>query len=122
MIQQAIENEDFEGEVDGIPVLNYDSVIHAEVENAGIGTLHTEFDGNGYAYTTAFISSEIVKWSLETFEVVDRIDTYYSPGHLMIPGGDSMQPRRQIPGCSEQNHQRPLSAYRPGTVPLSSAD
>ncbi|MDZ7721093.1 MAG: Sec-dependent nitrous-oxide reductase [Balneolaceae bacterium] len=89
---QAIENEDFEGEVDGIPVLNYDSVIQAEVENAGIGTLHTEFDGNGYAYTTAFISSEIVKWSLETFEVVDRIDAYYSPGHLMIPGGDSRQP------------------------------
>jgi nitrous-oxide reductase len=89
---QAIENEDFEGEVDGIPVLNYDSVIQAEVENAGIGTLHTEFDGNGFAYTTAFISSEIVKWSLETFEVVDRIDTYYSPGHLMIPGGDSRQP------------------------------
>ncbi len=88
----AIENEDFEGEVEGIPVLNYDSVIHAEVENAGIGTLHTEFDGNGYAYTTAFISSEIVKWSLETFEVVDRIDTYYSPGHLMIPGGDSANP------------------------------
>jgi len=88
----AIENEDFEGNVDGIPVLTYDSIIQAEVENAGIGTLHTEFDGNGFAYTTAFISSEIVKWSLETFEVVDRIDTYYSPGHLMIPGGDSRQP------------------------------
>ncbi|HMB97889.1 MAG TPA: Sec-dependent nitrous-oxide reductase [Balneolaceae bacterium] len=91
-IQQAIENEDYEGEIDGIPVLNYDSIIQAEVENAGIGTLHTEFDGNGYAYTTAFISSEIVKWSLETFEVVDRIDAYYSPGHLMIPGGDTMNP------------------------------
>jgi len=91
-IQQAIENEDYEGEIDGIPVLNYDSIVQAEVENAGIGTLHTEFDGNGYAYTTAFISSEIVKWSLETFEVVDRIDTYYSPGHLMIPGGDTRNP------------------------------
>ena len=91
-IQQAIENEDYEGEIDGIPVLNYDTIIQAEVENAGIGALHTEFDGNGYAYTTAFISSEIVKWSLETFEVVDRIDTYYSPGHLMIPGGDTRNP------------------------------
>ncbi|MEX0994077.1 MAG: hypothetical protein WD599_01030, partial [Balneolaceae bacterium] len=84
----AIENEDFEGEIQGIPVINYDSIIEAEVENAGLGALHTEFDGNGFAYTTAFISSEIVKWSLDTFEVVDRIDTYYSPGHLMIPGGD----------------------------------
>ena len=91
-IQQAIENEDYEGEIDGIPVLNYESIVQAEVENAGIGTLHTEFDGNGYAYTTAFISSEIVKWSLETFVVVDRIDTYFSPGHLMIPGGDTRNP------------------------------
>lgn len=89
---QAIENEDFEGEVDGIPVLRYDSILAGEVENPGLGPLHTEFDGKGYAYTTAFISSEIVKWSLDTFEVVDRIDTYYSPGHLMIPGGDSRQP------------------------------
>lgn len=88
----AIENEDYEEVIDGIPVLNYDSIVEAEVENAGQGPLHTEFDGNGYAYTTAFISSEIVKWSLETFEVVDRIDTYYSPGHLMIPGGDSKEP------------------------------
>ncbi|MEX0895279.1 MAG: Sec-dependent nitrous-oxide reductase, partial [Balneolaceae bacterium] len=88
----AIENEDFEGEIHGIPVINYDATIHAEVENAGLGALHTEFDGNGFAYTTAFISSEIVKWSLDTFEVVDRIDTYYSPGHLMIPGGDSQKP------------------------------
>jgi len=88
----AIENESFEGEVDGIPVLEYDAVMHAEVENAGLGPLHTEFDGKGYAYTTAFLSSEIVKWSLETFEVVDRIDVYYSVGHLMIPGGDSREP------------------------------
>lgn len=88
----AIENEDFEGEEQGIPVLNYDSILHGEVENPGLGPLHTEFDGKGYAYTTAFISSEIVKWDVEKTEVVDRIDVYYSPGHLMIPGGDSQNP------------------------------
>ncbi|WP_440999242.1 Sec-dependent nitrous-oxide reductase [Fodinibius sp. SL11] len=88
----AIENEDFEGEEQGIPVLNYDSILHGEVENPGLGPLHTEFDGKGYAYTTAFISSEIVKWDIEKTEVVDRIDVYYSPGHLMIPGGDSRNP------------------------------
>jgi nitrous-oxide reductase len=88
----AIENESFEGEVNGIPVLDYDAVIAGEVENAGLGPLHTEFDGKGYAYTTAFLSSEIVKWQLETWQVVDRIDVYYSVGHTMIPGGDSRKP------------------------------
>jgi nitrous-oxide reductase len=39
-----------------------------------------------------FISSEIVKWKLGTWEVLDRIPVYYSVGHLMIPGGDSKQP------------------------------
>ncbi len=88
----AIENKEFEGEVSGIPVLKYESILAGEVENPGLGPLHTEFDGKGNAYTTAFITSEIVKWSLETFEVLDRIDTYYSPGHLMIPGGDTRNP------------------------------
>ncbi len=89
---KAIENQEFEGEVDGIPVLKYEAIIAGEVENPGLGPLHTEFDGKGYAYTTAFISSEIVKWKLGTWEVVDRIPVYYSVGHLCIPGGDSRKP------------------------------
>jgi nitrous-oxide reductase len=89
---QAIENKEFEGEIDGIPVLKYDAVMAGEVQNPGLGPLHTEFDGQGYAYTSAFISSEVVKWKLGTWEVVDRIPAYYSIGHLMIPGGDTMKP------------------------------
>ncbi len=88
----AIEAEDFEDVIDDIPVLTYESVIAGEVANAGLGPLHTEFDGRGYAYTTAFISSEIVKWELGTWQVVDRLPVYYSVGHLMIPGGDSREP------------------------------
>lgn len=91
-MEDAIANEDFEGEVNGIPVLNYESILYGEVEDPGLGPLHTEFDGRGNAYTTAFISSEVVKWNIENTEVVDRIDVYYSPGHLMIPGGDSKKP------------------------------
>lgn len=89
---KAIENKDFETEIDGIPVLKYESVIAGEVQNPGLGPLHTEFDGKGYAYTSAFISSEIVKWKIGSWEVVDRIPTYYSIGHLCIPGGDSRKP------------------------------
>jgi nitrous-oxide reductase len=91
-LQKAIADKAFESEIDGIPVLKYDAVIAGEVQKPGLGPLHTEFDGKGYAYTSMFISSEIVKWKLGTWEVVDRAPTYYSIGHLMIPGGDSKNP------------------------------
>lgn len=89
---KAIEEKQFDGEIEGIPVLKYDAVIAGEVQDPGLGPLHTEFDGEGYGYTSAFISSEIVKWKIGTWEVVDRIPTYYSIGHLMIPGGDTKKP------------------------------
>lgn len=88
----AIESESFAGEAHGIPVLNFEDVVAGTVESGGLGPLHTEFDGQGNAYTTFFISSEVVKWKLGTWEVLDRIPTYYSVGHLMIPGGDSKEP------------------------------
>lgn len=91
-IQEAIANESFETTIDGIPVLKYDEILAGIVEKPGLGPLHTEFDGKGNAYTTYFISSEIVKWDIETQQVQDRIPTYYSVGHLMIPGGDSRKP------------------------------
>lgn len=89
---KAIENKSFAGEAYGIPVLNFEDVVAGTVESGGLGPLHTEFDGKGNAYTTFFISSEVVKWKLGTWEVLDRVPTYYSVGHLMIPGGDSREP------------------------------
>jgi nitrous-oxide reductase len=89
---KAIEAGDFDGDVQGIPILRYEQTIAGEVQNPGLGPLHTEFDGKGYAYTSVYISSEVVKWSLTTFEVVDRTEAFYSIGHLMIPGGDNRNP------------------------------
>ncbi|MBI6115892.1 Sec-dependent nitrous-oxide reductase [Salegentibacter maritimus] len=89
---KAIENEDFDGDAYGIPVLNFDSTLAGTVKEGGLGPLHTEFDGKGNAYTTFFISSEVVKWKLGTWEVLDRQPSYYSVGHLMIPGGNSREP------------------------------
>jgi nitrous-oxide reductase len=88
----AIKNEKFAGDAYGIPILNFEDVLAGVVEQPGLGPLHTEFDGQGNAYTTFFISSEVVKWKLGTWEVVDRQPTYYSVGHLMIPGGNSRKP------------------------------
>ncbi len=85
-IQQAIKEENFEGDFDGIPIISYDAAIDGIVEQPGLGPLHTEFDGKGNAYTTFFISSEVVKWDVESKEVLDRQPTFYSPGHLVIPG------------------------------------
>jgi len=88
----AIEGEKFDGEAYGIPILKFEDVLAGTVSQPGLGPLHTEFDGKGNAYTTFFISSEVVKWKLGTWEVVDRQPTYYSVGHLMIPGGNSRKP------------------------------
>ena len=88
----AIEAEKFDGEAYGIPILSYEDILAGTVRSGGLGPLHTEFDGRGNAYTTFFISSEVVKWKLDTWEVVDRKPTFYSVGHLMIPGGNSRKP------------------------------
>ena len=89
---KAIDKKDFEGDYEGIPVLKYNSVLHGEVQKPGLGPLHTEFDGKGNAYSTMFVSSEVVKWDIKTLKVLDRHPTYYSPGHLCVPGGDSKKP------------------------------
>ena len=88
----AIEGKKFDGEAYGIPILKFEDVLAGTVKSGGLGPLHTEFDGAGNAYTTFFISSEVVKWKLGTWEVIDRKPTYYSVGHLMIPGGNSRKP------------------------------
>jgi nitrous-oxide reductase len=73
-------------------VLKYEAVSHCEVPQPGLGPLHNEFDDRGNAYTSMFVSSEIVKWRVKDCTVLDRIPTYYAIGHLMVPGGDTRKP------------------------------
>ncbi|MCO5235293.1 MAG: Sec-dependent nitrous-oxide reductase [Chitinophagaceae bacterium] len=89
---KAIEDKAYEGDYGGIPVIKYEAALHGEVQKPGLGPLHTEFDGKGNAITSMFVSSELVKWNIQSLQVVDRVPTYYSVGHLMIPGGDSRKP------------------------------
>jgi nitrous-oxide reductase len=90
---EAIKNQDFAGERNGIPIVKYESVMEREVnpENA-LGPLHTQFDDKGMAYTTMFISSEIVKWDPNTGETLDRVPVQYSPGHAVAAEGDTVAP------------------------------
>ena len=89
---KAIETKQFSGEYGGIPILKYEATLHGEVQKPGLGPLHTEFDGKGNAYTSMFVSSEVVKWDIKTLKVLDRQPTFYSTGHLMVAGGDTSKP------------------------------
>ena len=91
-LQDAISKGDFDGDYEGIKVMKYESVLYGEVQKPGLGPLHTEFDANGNAYTSMFVSSEVVKWNIKDLTVLDRVPTYYSVGHLCVPGGDSRKP------------------------------
>lgn len=91
-MMKAIADKNYEGDFDGIPVLKYDAVLHGEVQKPGLGPLHTEFDANGNAYTSFFVSSEVVKWNIKTLQVLDRQPAFYSTGHLTVVGGDTAKP------------------------------
>lgn len=91
-LQKAIADKAYEGEYEGIPVIKYEAALYGEVQKPGLGPLHTEFDGKGNAYTSFFVSSEVVKWNIKSLQVLDRVPTYYSVGHLSIPGGNTRKP------------------------------
>lgn len=88
----AINNKEFETDFDGIKVIKYESALHGELQNPGLGPLHTEFDEKGNAYTSFFVSSEIVKWDIKNLTILDRVPTYYSIGHLSVMGGNTTKP------------------------------
>lgn len=105
----AIQNKDFTGNEDGVPVLNYDSVKDAEV-NVGLGPLHTQFDDKGFAYTSLFVESAVAKWQLGTWEVVDKIPISYNIGHLTAAEGDTKSPDgKYLIALNKLSHGRHLS-------------
>jgi nitrous-oxide reductase len=105
----AIEQKNFEGEEDGIPVVNYEAVREAEIE-VGLGPLHTQFDNRGNAYTTLFIESAVAKWKLGTWEVVDKVPVSINPGHLAAAEGDSRSPDGNfLVSLNKLSHGRHLS-------------
>ena len=101
-IKKAIENKDFEKtDPYGIPILRFDAVKEAQVE-LGLGPLHTQFDDKGYAYTSMFLDTCVVRWTLGPndkykapegpWKVVGKVQTHYNIGHLAVAEGDTVKP------------------------------
>ncbi len=101
-IKQAIERKDYEKtDIYGVPVLRFDAVKEAQVE-LGLGPLHTQFDDKGYAYTSLFLDTAVVRWTLggckykapeEPWKVVGKIQAHYNIGHLAVTEGDTVSPQ-----------------------------
>jgi nitrous-oxide reductase len=91
----AIEAKKFDGDQGGIPVLKFEDVLEAKIP-VGLGPLHTQFDDKGYAYTSLFLDSQVAKWKVgPPWNVADKIDVYYSIGHLTSSEGDTRHPTGQ---------------------------
>jgi len=95
-IQQAIADKKWTTDDYGIPVLDFDAVMHAQVE-LGLGPLHTQFDDQGYAYTSLFLDSAIARWKLggddpSAYALVEKTPVQYNVGHIAAAEGDTVSP------------------------------
>jgi nitrous-oxide reductase len=98
-VQQAIADGNYEPDAFGVPVLNFDAVVEAQVE-LGLGPLHTQFDNQGYAYTSLFLDSAVARWSIgaegyrpqDGWQLIEKIPVQYNVGHIAIAEGDTANP------------------------------
>jgi nitrous-oxide reductase len=99
-IKKAIAAKTYDGkDVFGIPIIKYDAVLESHTE-VGLGPLHSVFDDKGNAYTSLFLDSKVVKWTLgppyntadKAWKVVDKVDVQYNIGHLQAPGSNTTHP------------------------------
>jgi len=101
-IRKAIQNKRFEGtDQYGVPIVRFEDALEAQIK-VGLGPLHTQFDDKGYAYTSLFLDSAVVRWTLggpyqkkhkqQPWTVVDKLPVQYNVGHITVPGGDTVNP------------------------------
>lgn len=96
-IQKTIEEGKYEPDAFGVPVLDFESCVEAQVE-LGLGPLHTQFDDKGLAYTSLFLDSGIARWKLggegieDGWKLIDVIPQQYNTGHLCAAEGDTVAP------------------------------
>ncbi len=97
-IQAAIAAGATETDEYGVPVLGFEDCLEAQVE-LGLGPLHTQYDADGYAYTSLFLDSAIARWKLggegvdDGWRLVDSIPMNYNVGHISTVEGDTVSPQ-----------------------------
>ena len=85
-MQKAIAEKQYDdGEYEGIPVIKYEAALYTVRLKTSLGPCTPNLMEKGNAYTTFFVSSEVVKWNIKDLTVLDRVPTFYSVGHLCIP-------------------------------------
>ncbi len=100
-IQRAIADQNWTVDQYGVPVLDFDAIVEAQVE-VGLGPLHTQFDDKGYAYTSLFLVPAVARWTLggpygdkhseEDWQLVQQVNVHYNVGHLAAAEGDTVSP------------------------------
>jgi nitrous-oxide reductase len=75
----------------GVPILPFKESIRGQVD-IGLGPLHTQFDGQGNAYTSLFLETKVARWSLKELKLIDKVSTHYNIGHLAVAEGDTVSP------------------------------
>ena len=95
-IKAAIDGGQGENDPYGIRILPFDDVMTAQVE-VGLGPLHTQFDADGYAYTSLFLDNAVAKWQLgppyhDEFTFIETVPTQYNVGHIAAAEGDTVSP------------------------------
>ena len=98
-LQAAIAAGPSDADQYGVPILAFEDVVEAQVE-VGLGPLHTQFDNQGYAYTSLFLDSAVARWSLggegyrpeDGWTLQGTIPVQYNIGHLVAAEGDTVSP------------------------------
>ena len=83
----------------GVPVIPLETAMEAQVE-VGLGPLHTQFDNQGYGYTSLFLDSAVARWSIgaegyrpqDGWKLVSKIPVQYNVGHIAAAEGDTVSP------------------------------